>query len=68
MGLSFYGRDCSQRRVRNKMIAGSRGLISVYREFDTVGLMARDVDILRRVYEVTGPKKPLKGVRSARYS
>lgn len=50
------------------MIAGSRGLISVYREFDTVGLMARDVDILRRVYEVTGPKKPLKGVRSARYS
>lgn len=63
MGLAFYGGDCSQRGVRSRTISGSPRLIYVYRDFDTVGLMARDIAILHRVYEVTGPEKSLKEVR-----
>ena len=63
MGFAFYGRDCSQRRVRNKSTAGSRELRYVHRDCDTVGLMTRDVESLHHLYKVTVPEMPLKEVR-----
>ncbi|KAF3385977.1 Glutamyl-tRNA [Talaromyces pinophilus] len=36
------------------------GIVPSVEEFDTVGLMARDVETLHNVYKVTGPEKSLK--------
>ncbi|KUL82209.1 hypothetical protein ZTR_10165 [Talaromyces verruculosus] len=36
------------------------GIVPSVEEFDTVGLMARDVEILHNLYKVTGPEKSLK--------